>query len=308
MLKFIMRTMTFVIFVGFLPQSYSSEVKFFKSSNLNSIPTNLIPNKSLILSKFDSPEVGVIQVGTIMGGQNIRYHIAFLLSRITYSAKIVKFNIQNNQIIILEDNYPLNNTDRKQLFDIGNKNISGDCPDNSTFIVASPLYSSEGYPTVKLSIDKITKLATSHGFVVKQLLDNDANGFNYITYLACPNVHGFYSIGHGASDMIFLNDGILDFYQVSKFLKNRLNNHVIEFNSCEVSNIPFVPTFVLEGQAQKYIGGVTTLKIGPSEETSNCFWENVLNGHDITSSLIKCNAQIDSGDLFGINGFGSDSF
>jgi len=109
--------------------------------------------------------------------------------------------------------------------------------------------------------------------------------------------------------MILVADGYVTYQFFQNQLKGKLNEKtVILFNSCEVFNEPFKSAVIVNADSQKYLGGITTLQIGPSENASVCFWTNEWAGKSMTASIAQCNKDFDGDDTFGIDGKGSDIF
>ncbi len=101
-------------------------------------------------------------------------------------------------------------------------------------------------------------------------------------------------------------DGNLD-YTFFNHLHIPLNK-VIYFNSCQVFNDPLKSSIINVG-VQKFIGGITNLLIGPSEEVFKSFWKKTITeGKQLTSSLNEAQTETNypHPGAHGIGGNGSE--
>ncbi len=87
----------------------------------------------------------------------------------------------------------------------------------------------------------------------------------YKDWLSCNNLIMLGRVGHGSPQGILAYDGVLDYRYFQGLSATALNNKVLYFNSCRVHNYPLQPAIIGAG-AQKFIGGIENLIVGPSEE------------------------------------------
>lgn len=182
-----------------------------------------------------------------------------------------------------------------------------ECPDPDMQVVSgTPV---PDITTAGAAINNVTSEASAYGFKSFALLGKDATAKNYLSYLNCPALKGFYNVGHGSENGIWLDDGVLSSAAISAELKGKLHTHtVVVFNSCEVFRNPLKKALIWDAGAQKYVGGYTSLLIGPSELASQCFWNSSFAKKSMTVSTTFCNKYFDSTDTWGIGGMGKDIF
>lgn len=201
--------------------------------------------------------------------QSPGYLIAYMLRKDTYTADVVKIEIDENyQVINVVKNYD----------DSGDEDDEEDEDDYYgegeyavDFIAATPV------PTISsanTAVNYLYNQATAAGLKAKKLLGAAANIANYKHYLK-SGVKGFVNIGHGYTGGIVLDDDVLTANWFNSLSGSPLEPAVVYFNSCQVFNSPLQPA-VMHAGARTYIGGIVNLLIGPSEEVCKCFWRKSL--------------------------------
>ncbi|MCP5002647.1 MAG: hypothetical protein GY941_01655 [Planctomycetes bacterium] len=197
--------------------------------------------------------------------------IAYMLRKDTYTADVVKVDI--------DENYKVKNV-------IENYDDSGEEDEENEedaafykegmeygvdFIAATPEL---GIPTAVDAVNRLHDMATNAGLNSKKLLGSAANMANYKNYLK-SDLKGFVNIGHGYTGGIVLDDGTLTANWFNSLTAQPVKPAVVYFNSCQVFNPPLQPA-VMQSGARTYIGGIVNLGIGPSEEVCKCFWARSL--------------------------------
>jgi len=173
------------------------------------------------------------------------------------------------------------------------------CPDNTIqFVVIS------AYPGVG-EVDKAiatVSAAAKKKYKTMTILSESADAQTYKNWFSCPNLKGFYSIGHGSnSEMIVGNETIVDysFFEQDEFI-NKYRGTTVILNSCELFNYPFGPQMmfgnaVTESQYSKnpgpntyeYMGGYIDLPMSYSELASACFVAKAINGAKMDYLTLK---------------------
>ncbi|MDF1654669.1 MAG: hypothetical protein P1U34_06100 [Coxiellaceae bacterium] len=274
-----------------------------------SIPLSNITQlvKKNIDTSANSPYAAIKVQPIYTAGSKIDYLLVYLPSKTNYSFTVTRINLnatKGSQYTAggVVNNYHLTQADWQQ--QPRTKSL-GVCPDKSVEFVAAT--SVPQYPTAKQYVEKVFDNAVSHGYKSVKLEGDEASVEGYENYLACPNLKGFYNIGHGASSGILLSDGMLGSHQFSQMHKELHERAVVVLNSCEVFNDPLKSAVLNGSDPQKYAGGISTLGIGTSEPASACFWDHAFNGKPLTTWLNKCATTIDSNDTWGIGGLGSNT-
>jgi hypothetical protein len=196
------------------------------------------------------------------------YLIAYMLRKDTYTADVVKIEIDANyQVLNAIRDYDDSGEEEDEDEDEGEQygQVTAYAPN---FVVATP---EDGIPTAVAAVNHIHNQATSAGLNSVKLLGAAANRANYKAYLK-TDLKGFVNIGHGFTGGIVLSDGTLGAGWFNGLIGNPLSPAVVYFNSCQVFNSPLQPA-VMQAGARSYIGGIINLYIGPSEKVCMCFWE-----------------------------------
>jgi hypothetical protein len=275
-------------------------------SKLHSKPVDIAKIVELVHthSELDQSIHSQARVSVMFNGSNIDYLVIQLLSKHSYSvvSKQIKIN-QKYEIVSVDHSYQVQERDHEEHY--GSEKLT--CPDEDVqFVVGTPV---PDYPTAKAATDNVFKQAQANGLKAVQLYGPKASVQNYKNYLSCPKLKGFFNVGHGYNEGILLNDGTLTHVTFTNELKDKFQEAaVIVFNSCEVVNEPLKSAIAKDSDVQKFIGGITTLLIGPSEKASICFWEATFKGAEMSKSVKECNAKFDSSDVFGIEGEGEEIF
>lgn len=254
-------------------------------------------NVNLSSADYNSARIKIIS----RHANRYNYLLVFLLSAQTYSLSVTKIDINENfHVTSVTPHYHLQKQDLPGLVV-----TNAECPNpNVEFIAATPL---DSYPTAKAAIVGTSQKAQLYGYQVKTLLGDEATVANYLSYLNCPHLKGFYHIGHGDPDGIMLYDDVLSSDIIKEQLQKKLAEQVVVFfNSCEVFNNPLKDSLIQDADAQKYSGGISPLRIGPSELASRCFWESAFKHFPMAFSINFCNKTQDVKDKFGIGGLGGN--
>jgi len=203
--------------------------------------------------------------------------IAYMLRKDTYTADTVKIEVNDNyEVQKVVDDY-VSTEDEDVVED-----KAGTAYDTIDFVVGTPV---PNIPTAKAAVEAIYQMALAAGLKAKLLEGPDANVANYKGYLA-SGLRGFVNIGHGNTDLIVLSDGVLDSNWLNSQVGKPIYPAVVYFNSCLVFNNPFQPAMMNAG-ARTFVGGITTLLIGPSEEVCKCFWSKVLTQNVAMGQALK---------------------
>jgi hypothetical protein len=224
------------------------------------------------------------------------YLLAWVLSAKDYSMKEVRIKVDENyKALSPAEDYdgPAPGGDQKR--------SGGGCPDPQVnFVAGTPV---PDIPTAAAAVQEASRAAGAKGYKTAVLSGEQATTQAYLNYLACPNLKGFYNVGHGLPSGIMLADGELSADQFTGL--NLRKSSVVVFNSCQVFNDPLKGK-VIGAQAQKYGGGITNLSIGPSEAASTCFWKAGFEGKALTASMTECAQKHDPNDTWGFEGPGED--
>ena len=258
---------------------------------------------------LDANKILNVAIQPVFTGKRITSAYVYLSDKKQYKFTTTKItldqqNHSNYQLVSIDPNYRMSKSEKSNL-NKANFEPNPPCPDpDADFVVASDLYTQ--IPSVKSALDDVAQKATEKGYHVVKLYELNATARNYEKYLDCPQMKGFFSIGHGSPDGILVDDEMLtsDFFDSMNHLMRKQT--VVEFNSCEVFNDPLKSSVINGAQARKYVGGKTTLWIGTSEPASACFWDKALNHKDLKKSLNQCVADHDPTDTYGIGGHGKD--
>jgi len=146
------------------------------------------------------------------------------------------------------------------------------------------------YPDVGTTRDAVMylkRIAEAQGYSVKTLIGTDATVVAYKNYIqSCPKA--FFNVGHGNTNCISLDDGILSYTFFQGLGTKDLNDEVIYFNSCKVFNVPMKPS-VMGAGARTFIGGIVNISISKSEKVFKCFWDKVWTDKEkMGESLTNC--------------------
>lgn len=227
------------------------------------------------------------------------YLIAYMLRKDTYTADVVKIEI--------DENYQVRNTIRnyddsgEEDDEEGEGGYAADQEYAVNFVVATP---ETGIPTAVSAVNTIHNLALSVGLKSQKLLGSAANRASYKNYLKA-GIKGFVNIGHGYTGGIVLSDGTLSTSWFNSLSGKPLNPAVVYFNSCQVFNPPLQPA-VMQAGARTFIGGIVNLGIGTSEEVCKCFWERSLKQlNGMKTNLLRCEKE--KYPTQGAHGFSGDS-
>ncbi len=218
--------------------------------------------------------------------QTPQYLVAYMLRKDIYLVEMVKVDVDDN-FNVKDIMFDYNSSEDKEAEDEESKSfitkdIGYDC--GYDFIAATPV---PEFPTAKDAVETLNNLAISVGLRSRTLLGPEATVENYKQYLTC-GLKGFVNIGHGNTELIALDDGVLDWTWFNSVVNQALKPEVVYFNSCEVFNDP-LKIAVMNAGARTFIGGIRPLLIGPSEEVCKCFWGNILiSSINMDDALHQC--------------------
>lgn len=227
-----------------------------------------------------------------------RYLVAYLLRKDSYLAEVVRLDVsQDYQVTQATWSY----SDAEDEEDDEEGHVPAQSENGRygvDFVVATPV---PEIPTARQLVDNLYKLFTDRKFTCTKLLGPSATVANYKQYLT-SGLKGFVSVGHGNNSEIVLYDGALTYQWFGSLNTRQLKPAVVLFNSCQVFNPPLEGS-VMKAGARTYIGGITNLRIGPSEEVSYCFWsKTITTTTSMLDALQGCaRAHPDAG-TFGIGG------
>ena len=195
------------------------------------------------------------------------YLIAYLLRKDTYTADVVKIEIdekfQVQNVIQKYDDTGEEDEDEEGYYEEREYAVD--------FIAATPV---PEIASAKSAVENLHKIATSVNLKSKTLLGPAASVANYKSYLK-SGVKGFVNIGHGYTGGIVLSNGTLAASWFNSLTGEALKPAVVYFNSCQVFNPPLQPA-VMNAGARTFVGGIVNLGIGTSEKVCMCFWDRSL--------------------------------
>lgn len=224
------------------------------------------------------------------------HYLLYQLSGTEWKAKKTKVRIGKKGNVIITEPEP---TDQDDLNKASEAEAPPQCPDESVqFVVIS------AYPGIG-AVDKaigIVSDAAKQKFKTMTILSEEADGKTYKNWLACSNLKGFYSIGHGSPNAIMVGKGdVIDyqFFEHPNFV-NKLKTTTVILNTCQVYNYPF-GTEIMYGNAVKaskydknpgpnayeFMGGHTNLLMEKSELTSACFMAQAILGAKMDYDTLK---------------------
>lgn len=209
-----------------------------------------------------------------------------------YSFETVKFDVANDAVSNVVHNYEMTKSTSPGSYGNADEDFSG-----YDFFVATP---NPEIPTALKMVQDVFNSAKNAGLNPLMLTGPAANVQNYQLALQA-GLKGFCSVGHGSPSSILLSDGILSSTWIDTLKSTALHPEVITWNSCKVFNNPLLDSIYHHG-ARTYIGGVSNLRIGPSEKVTSGFWAQVLVGAPMGDTLRDLNAEHADAGQFGISG------
>jgi hypothetical protein len=196
------------------------------------------------------------------------YLIAYMLRKDTYTADVVKIEIDSDyEVSDVIQNYDDSGEEEEEEEEIGYEASEYACD----FVAATPCST---IPTAVAAVNTLHSLAVSVGLKSVKLIGPQATVANYKAYLK-SGLKGFVNVGHGYTGGIVLDNGSLTASWFSSLSNDPLKPAVVYFNSCQVFNPPLQPAVMAAG-ARTFIGGKVNLRIGTSEEVCKCFWDRSL--------------------------------
>ncbi len=209
------------------------------------------------------------------------YLVAYMLRKDTYTADVVKIQIDGNYDVLgIEEDYD-DSADFEEEEEDEEAEQYAPGWGALDFVAATPV---PEIPTAKSAVMKLHATALQAGLRSKVLLGKDATVANYRKYLT-SGLKGFVNIGHGYTGGIVLWDGNLTSGWLRTQWGRTLIPAIVYFNSCKVFNNPLKPAVTYAG-ARTYVGGIVNLLIGPSEDVCKGFWnETMLDKRTMYASL-----------------------
>lgn len=211
------------------------------------------------LNEYDAP------VNHVLIEEEEDQFLAHIANRNTYSYETVKFGYGDNHINEAVRNYDMQGASTKPTTKT-EADFSG-----YDFFIATPV---PEISTANKMVDTIAAFAKATGYSPIVLKGDKATIANYQAAFTA-GLKGFVSVGHGSPYGIMLYDGVLSNSWFDGLKGNALTPQVITLNSCQVFNDPFKSAILSHG-ARTFIGGITNLRIGPSELVTTGFWDTEL--------------------------------
>jgi PKD repeat protein len=195
--------------------------------------------------------------------------VVYFLLKDRYSTEISKITLEENyEVLWIENDYKLKKNESSTewlAYEYGT------CPDQSVEIVLSTCCTD--IPTAVAGINYSYNAAVDAGYNTVKLLGSQENTTDIDHWLSCPNLKYWGRIGHGYTGGIVLYDGNLTSSYFDSLPTGALQDKSLYFNSCQVFNNP-LKSSILNKDAYKFIGGICSLYIGPSEEVFKCWNDN----------------------------------
>lgn len=210
--------------------------------------------------------------------------VVFLLSSQDKSIRTVKMNLTPDfKLASMQGDYHVTRADLAQSPNYAYP-YEPKCPDyNKQFVIGNAFTE---HPELNEVVMKVYEMVKQKGY--DPMLMNVYKPFqpqptvrNYLNWMSCPNVKGFYNESHGNPEGIVLKDDFFLYDLVDEYLPNKLKNSVVLFDSCSTFHDPLLSsmTNINKGNAQQYMAGFINLPFGSSEKTAACFWDLVINHH-----------------------------
>lgn len=225
------------------------------------------------------------------------HFLAHLQNSMMYSFETVRFKLKDKMIVDLERNHELKGESSPETFAIEAEELDEYGPCN--FFVGTPV---PEIPTALAMVNNVYAYALANGYNPVKVTGAAANIATYKQYLQA-GLKGFCSVGHGNTTGILLADGTLSYTWLNTLSKTALKPEVVTLNSCQVYNDPMKVSVLTHG-ARTFIGGITNLAIGPSEQVTGGFWKKELYTPQspMGSTLQVLNSQFPNAGTFGIGG------
>jgi uncharacterized repeat protein (TIGR02543 family) len=195
--------------------------------------------------------------------------VVYFLLKNRYSTEISKIILSGNyEVLWIENDHKITagETSTERLV-----SERGTCPDDTVEIVLSTCET--GIPTAVAGINYSYDAAVNAGYNTVKLLGSEENTTDIDHWLSCPNLKYWGRIGHGYTGGIVLDDGNLTSSYFDSLPTGALEGKSLYFNSCQVFNNP-LKSSILNKDAYKFIGGICSLYIGPSEDVFMCWNDN----------------------------------
>ena len=192
--------------------------------------------------------------------------VVYFLLKDKYTTEISKVILSGNyEVLYIENDHKMKpgETSTGRLI-----TERGTCPDDSVEIVLSTCCTD--IPTAVDGINYSYTAAVNAGYNTVKLLGSQENTTDIDHWLSCPNLKYWGRIGHGYTGGIVLDNGNLTSGYFDSLPTGALEGISLYFNSCQVFNNP-LKTSILNKDAYKFIGGICSLYIGPSEEVFMCW-------------------------------------
>lgn len=225
------------------------------------------------------------------------HYLLYQLSGKEWSANQLRVDLDANGEV--KDIVTADDGDREELKTYSDAQGEPKCPDETVQFVAISAY--PGIGGVDKSIATVSA-AAKQKYKTVTILGDKADGKTYKNWLSCPNLKGFYSIGHGSPDAIMVGNGdVIDYtFFANPQLVNKFKSTTVIFNTCQVYNFPF-GTEIMYGNvetateyatnpgpnAYEFMGGHTNLMMVTSELSSACFMAQAIMGAKMDYDTLK---------------------
>ncbi len=231
---------------------------------------NQIVNK--VLSEYTKEKFFRADVKVANNKKNMPSSLTiYLFHRTTYLLEVHRVTINDDfEITNVEYNVSDDDSDKDEDEQFNYDSIKNDAL-KLDFVVGTAFPEVE---VAKETVEYLNNLFINCGYNSLALLGEEASTLNYKTYLT-NGLKGFVNIGHGNTEGIMLEDGMLTYKWFESIKGNQLAPAVIYFNSCQVFNYPLQGS-IMDAGARTFIGGIVNLQIGPSEKVCKCFWNKIL--------------------------------
>lgn len=210
--------------------------------------------------------------------------IVFLPSTKDKSVEIVKINLTPDmKLEFIQRNYHVTRDDLSQSPNYAYP-YQPICPDNSKqFVIGNSFV---GHPELDVVVLKVYDMVKENRYNpilmdVYRPFEPQPTVQNYLNWMSCPNVKGFYNESHGSEEGILLSDDFFLYDLVDKNLRGKLKDDVVLFDSCSTFQDPLLSamTGLFRGNSQQYMAGQVPLPFGSSEKTAACFWNLAIKDH-----------------------------
>jgi len=224
------------------------------------------------------------------------HYVIYLLSGKVWGMTAVRVDVDTSgNVKNITNNYSIQHAELQTT----SPNDKPVCPDSSVQFVAISAY--PGVGAVNEAIATVSQ-AASQKYKTMTILNENADGMTYKNWLSCPNLKGFYSIGHGGPDVIIVGNGDMISYEdfADPQFTNKYKDTSMFINSCQAFNYPFGTEITFGNDAYaseyaqnpgpnayEYLSGHTNLLMFSSERSSACFAKRAIEGAKMDYDTLK---------------------